>query len=65
MNEIEREIFTMLGKGFWQKEIAKELKLSPSQVSRRVKKVAKELNARNGLHALYLSLVSGLVVIEE
>jgi DNA-binding NarL/FixJ family response regulator len=50
----EKTVLTMLGKGLYQNEIAKKLKLSNYTVSKQIKSAVKKLNARNSVHAIYL-----------
>lgn len=48
----ERDILTLWAKGFQQKEIARQLSLSPQTIKKHLRNVYKKLNAHNKVQAL-------------
>ena len=52
ISEIHREMLFMLKDGSNHREIAKNLKMKPSQVEKVFKALRKQFNARNNLHLI-------------
>ncbi len=48
----ERDVLNLWAKGFQQKEIAAQLKLSPGTIKKHLRNVYKKLNAHNKVQAL-------------
>ena len=65
LTQRQREVLKEMGKGFSNKEIARELNMSPSTVKVHVAAILKELKAKNRTIAVSLAKDSGLITGQE
>jgi DNA-binding CsgD family transcriptional regulator len=59
LTEREREVLTLLARGYTGEEIARELKVSAETVRAHVRNAVTKLHARTRLHAVVLALQRG------
>ena len=61
----QAEIFKLTAQGYTQREIAKTLNISISNVSNVLHKVYDKLEARNAVEAISESMLHGLLSVED
>ena len=59
LTEREREVLTLLARGYTGEEIARELKVSAETVRAHVRNAVTKLHARTRLHAVVLAIQRG------
>ena len=60
----EREVLTLLARGYTGEEVARELAVSAETVRAHVRNAVTKLHARTRLHAVVIALQSGEIVVE-
>lgn len=65
LDDLEISILDLIAKGYRYEDIAKKLYLSKYTVRNYVNKIYIKLNAQNSPNAVYLSIVKGVIQIND